>query len=155
MFKLPYRWLSTAHLKGLHCSDRCKRKSFPMGNCKSASLDSHVESTTVLLGMSQRVNEVRVMKSLQYTASKKIKFSLRFDITKAVGNEYWHFSIWNLIRQRLKINSSSRVLQSSPQGSEWRAKPVFGNSFARAWSCCMQANSLLYLTYYSSRIRCK
>lgn len=60
-----------------------------MGNCKSASLDSHVEeSTTVLLGMSQRVNEVRVMKSLQYMASKKIKFSLRFDITKAVGNEY-------------------------------------------------------------------
>ncbi|KAM6128914.1 CXXC motif containing zinc binding protein isoform 2-T2 [Phoenicopterus ruber ruber] len=42
----------------------------------------------------QRVNEVQVMNSLQYMASKKkIKFSLRFDITRARGNKYWHFSI--------------------------------------------------------------
>lgn len=47
----------------------------------------------------------------------------------------------------------------SPQGSElkdfFRAKLVCSDSFACAWSCCMQVNSRLYLTYYSSRIRCK
>lgn len=72
---------------------------------------------------------------------------MQLDI-KAVGSVLVIFH-WKLDQTKTE-EGSYRMLQSTLQGSEskdfFTAKPVPSDAFACAWSCCMQANSLLYLT---------
>lgn len=120
MFKLTQRCSSELICKVL-ITQVIAKESLPQRkrNCWSAQIECHIEdSVTLLLAVVRRVNEFRLWPVFGIWLLKKSKLPLRFHITKAIGNEYWCFSIWNLVKDWRSM--AVRLLQSTPQAWSWR-----------------------------------
>lgn len=132
----PWSCTQTASQVTQHCSSEfiwevftaqvIAKESFPKGNCGRAALDG----TTLLLGTLQSNQRLRLWTHFSVCPLKNNLIFFGIDIIRATGNEHWHFSICILTRQSLKITGSYRLMQSTPQGSEFKdsSGPVCSDS---------------------------